>query len=180
MSDSDYLPPSEREAELWARLESATGSDRADVLLELSGLRNLVDDLVSAMSLADEALQVAQDLESESLIALAHAGRGVVLYNRGDYLEAAKAHNQAIEIVRNTSDLPQLYHSLVCATDAYSQAEAPELALEMAEAGVECATELEDDARLLLALVRKADLLEELGRDDEILEVVSQARQAAR
>ena len=170
--------PEQQATRLWSALETASGSERAEILLDLGRLANLRDDFEEALSFADSALAAASEVSNDALIGAAHNARGAVLFNQDLFADSAAEHQKAVELFRSGTDLLSLYWSLINAASSNEFAGDLEKALELTDAAVECAREQGDDSRLADSLWRKANLLEGLDRGSEVLELISQVRQA--
>lgn len=169
------------EDDLWASLDGQVGSARVSTLLELSDLICLGGDLERGLSLADAALETALEVDNDLLTGRAHSQRGATLFALDRFEESAAAHLDAARLFERFDSLDQVSAAYCSASWSLEMAGLLERSLQCADSAISAAQQSGDDPSMAAAQWQRADTLTKLGgRDDEVLQALSSARQAFR
>ncbi len=169
------------EQELWAALEGQTGGERASTLLDLADFALGNNEFDQALSMTEAAIDAAANSESEQVLARARGLRGVALFGLERFEESAAAHLDAAALLERYDNLEDTSLAYFNASWSLEMAGILGRALECADTSIAVAEQLGEPEGLLRGYLQRADVLEKLGdRHDELLQSLSNARQAAR
>jgi len=172
--------PEVTEDELWADLGEATGSDKAEILLELAARSGAAGDYEKTMSLAETALETAREASNDFLTGQAHLMMGRTFYAQENYEQSAASHVEGVHALRNLGDSSDTARACLLAAESFSEAGMYDKALEYADNARLGLSEGEDYETLAEAWTTRADILRKQGEWRLVIDALWEARGALR